>query len=178
MGSRISSLALSISPYLLFGAFIQFCRKSKDIDFSDELEITPLQRKALMVHLAYFITVPILIEVFPDAPGIDILVGPMPSPSNILHMLQCLAAENFFVTSTALGFILSQDSVPRWGLMPVFAQLAWNLKNHLSWWFLGKTFAPEGPFPFAVADMVIIWPIVYIYGGHFFSAKKRGGQKE
>ena len=170
MGSRFSSLALSTAPYVALGALALYVQSSKNMDWNDALETTTLQRTALWVHLSYFITVPILIEVFPDLPGMDILVGPtMPRPSNMRHMLQCLAAENFFVTSTALACLLANASAPRWTWMPVWAQLMWNLKNHVSWWFLGKVFCPEGPFLFAVADMCIIWPIVGIYGYNFFS---------
>jgi hypothetical protein len=169
---RLATLALAVAPYVGIGALIRYCQKNKDFSLNDELEISPLQRKALLVHFGYFLFVPILIEVFPDAPGLDILVGPAQTPSNVLHMVSCLAAENFFVTSAALGMILTQDSVPRWSLMTLAAQLAWNLKNHLSWYFLGNMLAPEGPLLFALADMVLIWPITAIYSHHFFTGKK------
>ena len=125
------ALALAALPYVGFGAFIQYCQKY--LDLSEHIDTTdPILRKALYVHFWYFISVPIMIEVFPDAvPGIDYLVGTMPPTytSNGFHMLQCLAAENFFVTSASLGFLLTQRSVPRWTFMTPFAQLAWNLKN-------------------------------------------------
>lgn len=172
MFSRLATLALATIPYIGVGALIRYCQKNKDCSLNDMLEISPLQRKALMVHFAYFLFCPILIEAFPDAPGLDILVGPTPAPSNTLLMLSCLAAENFFVTSTSLGMILAQDAVPRWSLMTPIAQLAWNLKNHVSWYFLAGTFAPEGPLLFALADIVIIWPITAIYAHNFFNGKK------
>ena len=169
--SRLAKLSLSLTPYLAMGALMHYCRKRKNLQ--DQLEVTPLLRKALMVHFVYFIGVPINIEVFPDIPGLDSLVGPFPtSTGNVFHMIQCLAAENFFVVSTALGFILMQKSVPRWTLMTPYAQIAWNLKNHIDWWFLAGTFSPEGPLPFALADMVLIWPIAAIYSHHFLTAKK------
>jgi len=89
-------------------------------------------------------------------------------------MLSCLAAENFFVTSAELDMIDMQDSIPRWYLMAPFAQLAWNLKNHLAWYFLflADMLAPQGPLSFALADMVIIWPVVAICRHHFFTSKK------
>ena len=116
-----------------------------------------------------------MIEVFPDLPIIDALVGPTDAsfPTiNVQFMLSCLAAENFFVTAAVLGMIDMQDSAPRWSLMAPFAQLAWNLKNHLAWYFLADGLAPQGPLPFALVDMVIIWPVIAIYGHHFFTAKK------
>mmetsp|Transcript_36838 Transcript_36838/g.89255 ORF Transcript_36838/g.89255 Transcript_36838/m.89255 type:complete len:208 (-) Transcript_36838:1047-1670(-) len=180
---RFATLALCSLPYAGMGALIYYCRRRRsknegrsgisvdDLnDLNDDIEITPLMRKALLVHFSYFLFCPILIEAFPDAPGLDILIGPSPpSPNNIMHMITCLAAENFFVTSTALGMILLQEDskVPRWALMTPFAQLAWNLKNHVSWFFMAKTFAPEGPLLFALADMSIIWPICGIYGYQF-----------
>ena len=87
-------------------------------------------------------------------------------------MMTCLASENFFVISTALGMVLrKKETVPRWAMMPPYAQLAWNLKNHFAWWFLAAT--PEGPLKFALADMVIIWPITAIYCNHFLNGKKK-----
>lgn len=175
MENRLQIGMLALLPYACIGAIIQYCHKNKDCSLGDQLEVTPLQRKSLLVHLAYFIGVPIMIEVFPDLSIIDALVGPTDTSfptTNVQFMLSCLAAENFFVTSTALGMIVMQDSVPRWSLMAPFAQLAWNLKNHLSWYFLADGLAPQGPLPFALADMVIIWPVVAIYGHHFFTAKK------
>ncbi|KAL3924529.1 MAG: hypothetical protein SGILL_000993 [Bacillariaceae sp.] len=171
---RPLALGLAIAPYLAMGSLIQYCRTRKSAwSLNDQLEITSLHRKALQVHFWYFLLVPILIEVFPDAPGLDVLVGPPPNPdNNMLHMITCLAAENFFVTSTALGMILMQESVPRWALLTLFSQLAWNLKNHLSWFFLGGRMAPEGPMPFAVIDMILIWPIVYVYARHFLYGPK------
>lgn len=170
---RLQTLSLLVIPYVALASIIRYCQKNNQrFGLNDELEITPLQRKALTVHFLYFVGVPIAIEAFPDAPGLDVLVGPEPSPSNVLFMVSCLAAENFFVTSTSLAMILlREDSVPRWALMTPFAQLLWNLKNHVSWFFLGSTFAPQGPLLFALLDMVIIWPIVAIYGHHFVTAK-------
>ena len=99
-------------------AFIQYCRKNLDLNAHIDTTATgPLLRKALYVHFWYFISVPIMIEAFPDAvPGIGYLVGTMPptDTSNGFHMLQCLAAENFIVTSASLRFRLTQCSVPRW----------------------------------------------------------------
>jgi hypothetical protein len=182
MGGRLSVLALSLLPYAGLGSLIQFCRKTKALDLNDTLEITPLMRKALLVHFWYFIAIPLNIEVFPDVPGIEILVGSMEkitngvATTNGFHMLQCLAAENFFVTSAALGFILMQSSVPRWTLMTPFAQLAWNLKNHLSWFFI--PIAPEGRMPFALADISLIWPITAVYLHFFFNANKIEKKRE
>mmetsp|Transcript_36839 Transcript_36839/g.89261 ORF Transcript_36839/g.89261 Transcript_36839/m.89261 type:complete len:197 (-) Transcript_36839:1046-1636(-) len=183
---RFATLALCSLPYAGMGALIYYCRRRKNrgsgtsLDLNDNIQITPLVRKALMVHFSYFLFCPILIEAFPDAPGLDILIGPSPpSPNNIMHMITCLAAENFFVTSTALGMILLQEDskVPRWALMTPFAQLAWNLKNHISWFFMAKTFAPEGPLLFALADMTIIWPICGIYGYHFLYGGTKADSK-
>ena len=176
MSERLSALGLALLGYVGFGAFIQYCRTTKAIDLmNDNIEITPLMRKALLVHFWYFIAIPINIEVFPDVPGFDYLVGTLPTinETNGFHMLQCLAAENFFVASTAIGFILFQPNsiVPRWTLMTPLAQLVWNLKNHLSWFFI--PFAPEGRMPFAVLDMALIWPITAVYLHFFFTAKKK-----
>lgn len=169
MGERLSAMALTAIPYVGMGALIQYCRKKKILD--EPMEITPLMRKALLVHFWYFIAIPINIEVFPDVPGFDFLVGTLPpATTNGFHMIQCLAAENFFVAASSLGFLLTQSSVPRWALMTPFAQLAWNLKNHLSWFFI--PLAPEGRMPFALVDMILIWPITAVYAYHFVSAKK------
>ena len=179
--NRFATLALCSLPYAVMGVFIYYCnRRSSNktsCNLKADIEITPLMRKALLVHFSYFLFCPILIEAFPDLPGLDVLVGPtqsQPATSNIMHMITCLAAENFFVTSTALGMILlattndeEQSKVPRWVLMTPLAQLAWNLKNHISWFFMADTFAPEGPLLFALADMSIIWPICGIYGYQF-----------
>lgn len=127
----------------------------------------------MLVHFGYFVVCPILIEAFPDAPGVAELIGSAPTePSNVVYMMTCLAAENFFVTSTSLGMMLTQKSVPRWAMMTPIAQLAWNLKNHISWFFLSGTFAPEGPLYFALMDMLVIWPITCVYGYNFFYGTK------
>ena len=172
MAGKLETLFLLMLPYAGIAGLVQYCNKNKDCSLNDQLVITPLQRKALLVHFWYFIGIPIQMEVFQDVPGIEFLVGHLPPPSNVHFMLSCLAAENFFVTSAALGMILLQDSVPRWALMVPFAQLAWNLKNHIAWFFLGNYFAPEGALPFALLDILIIWPIVAVYAHHFVSAKK------
>jgi hypothetical protein len=171
--ARLPSLALSLAPYAGLGALIQYSRTKLNLE--ENLKATPLLRMALWVHFLYFIGVPINLEVFPDVPGIDKLVGSVeyPATTNGLHMMTCLAAENFFVTSTALGFLLYADQFPRWTMMPVFAQLAWNLKNHLSWYFI--PLAPEGRMPFALVDMVLIWPITAIYGHFYFTAASNDG---
>lgn len=165
--SRITTLLLLSYPYLGIYQLYRWCRTR---NLNDKLPVTPLLRKALMVHLIYFIGVPVLMEAFQDAPGLDILVGPAPEPSNVHFMLSCLAAENFFVTSTALAMILTQDTVPRWAMFTPLAQIAWNLKNHVAWLFLGSHYAPEGPLLFALADIVLIWPITAIYAHHFITA--------
>ena len=172
-------MVLAIMPYVTFGAFIQYCKNTKAINWNDDIQITSLMRKALNVHFWYFIAVPIMIEVFPDAvPGLDFLVGTLPptTTTNGFHMIQCLAAENFFVTSAALGFLLTQDVVPRWTFMTPFAQLAWNLKNHLSWFFI--PLAPEGRMPFALVDIALIWPITAVYAYTFFSTNKVTKKKD
>lgn len=169
---RLATLALATAPYVAMGMLFRYIKKREDMSLSDELEVTPLQRKAMLVHFGYFIFVPIMIEAFPDTPGIDFLVGSLPNPTNVSFMTTCLAAENFFVTSTALGVLLSLKTLPRWSLMTPYAQLAWNLKNHVHWFFLGKKFAPEGPLLFALVDIVLIWPITAIYGQHFLTGKK------
>ena len=74
MESRLQIGMLALLPYACIGAIIQYCHKNKDCSLGDQLEVTPLQRKALLVHLAYFIGVPIMIEVFPDLHIIDALV--------------------------------------------------------------------------------------------------------
>eukprot|EP00578_Thalassiosira_sp_NH16_P007847 CAMPEP_0181122414 /NCGR_PEP_ID=MMETSP1071-20121207/25296_1 /TAXON_ID=35127 /ORGANISM="Thalassiosira sp., Strain NH16" /LENGTH=75 /DNA_ID=CAMNT_0023207373 /DNA_START=202 /DNA_END=429 /DNA_ORIENTATION=+ len=74
--------------------------------------------------------------------------------------------------------ILTQETVPRWALLTPFAQLAWNLKNHVAWYFLGNHFAPEGPLIFALLDMVLIWPITGIYAHHFVTARNVGPKKD
>ena len=155
MNERITTIALACLPYAGLGAFIKFCRIRKSIEWNDQIEMTPIMRKALTVHFWYFIAVPVMIEVFAtDIPGLDFLVGSLPPPTtNGFHMIQCLAAENFFVTSVALGFLLTQQVVPRWTLMTPFAQIAWNLKNHLSWYFI--PLAPEGRMPFAVSHVLL-----------------------
>ena len=116
MDSKLVLALAALLPYVGFGAFIQYCRKN--LDLNAHIDTTgPLLRKALYVHFWYFISVPIMIEAFPDAvPGIGYLVGTMPptDTSNGFHMLQCLAAENFIVTSASLRFRLTQCSVPRW----------------------------------------------------------------
>lgn len=172
MNERITTIALACLPYAGLGAFITFCRIRKSIEWNDQIEMTPIMRKALTVHFWYFIAVPVMIEAFAtDIPGLDFLVGSLPPPTtNGFHMIQCLAAENFFVTSVALGFLLTQQVVPRWTLMTPFAQIAWNLKNHLSWYFI--PLAPEGRMPFAVVDMFLIWPITAVYIHNFFNAKR------
>jgi len=170
--SRLATLALISVPYVGIGGLIRYCQKSEGISLEDELEITPLQRKALLVHFGYFVVCPILIEAFPDAPGVNELIGTTPSNTNVLYMMICLAAENFFVTSASLGMLLTQKSVPRWAMMTPIAQLAWNLKNHVAWFFMGGTFAPEGPLYFALLDMSIIWPITATYGYNFLYGKK------
>ena len=172
MAGRLQTFILLMFPYAGIAGLIQYCKKNKEYSMNDQLVITPLQRKALLVHFWYFIGIPIQMEIFQDLPGIEYLVGQPPPPSNAHFMLTCLAAENFFVTSTALGMILLQSSAPRWALMAPFAQLAWNLKNHIAWFFLGNHFAPEGALPFALLDILIIWPIVAVYAHHFVSAKK------
>ena len=161
---RFATLALCSLPYAGVGELLQSPQQQD------------LMRKALLVHFSYFLLLPILVEAFLDAFGLGVLIGPTPlqlATSNIMHMRTCLAAENFFVTSTALGMILltaahdKEPKVPRWTLMTPLAQLAWNLKNHISWFFMADTFAPEGPLLFAFADMAIIWPICGIYGYQF-----------
>ena len=181
MEGRFINIALAVMPYVGFGAFIQYCNQTKTINWDDDITITPLMRKALHVHFWYFITVPIMIEVFPDTiPGLNFLVGTLPPMStNGFHMIQCLAAENFFVTAASLGFLLrSQNNnyVPRWTFMTPFAQLAWNLKNHLSWFFI--PLAPEGRMPFALIDIVLIWPITTIYVRTFFSPAANQQKKD
>jgi len=172
--SRLATLALISIPYLGVGALIRYCQKKEGISLEDEMEFTPLTRKAMLVHFGYFVVCPILIEAFPDAPGVPQLIGTMPvGSSNVLFMMICLAAENFFVTSTSLGMLLlTKKSVPRWAMMTPIAQLAWNLKNHVAWFFLSGTFAPEGPLYFALVDMSVIWPITGIYAYNFLNGKK------
>ena len=177
MDGKLVTMALAALPYVGFGALILYCRMNTALNLNNQMEITPLMRKALHAHFWYFIACPIMIEVFLDAvPGLNYIVGTMPpATTNGRHFLQCLAAENFFVTSVSLGFILNQSSVPRWALMTPFAQLAWNLKNHLSWFFI--PLAPEGRMPFAFADMVLIWPITAVYVHTLFTTKKSSKKK-
>ena len=176
---RALALSLAVLPYVVFGAFL--VRSSRKSNFLDgPIEITPMLHKALLVHFWYFIGVPISIEVFPDLiPHSDYLIGTLvPSTSNGAHMISCLAAENFFVTATALGVILMQANnnnvgVKRWMFLAPLAQLTWNLKNHLSWFLI--PLAPEGRMPFAVLDMLLIWPITVIYLQHYFLKNEAGG---
>jgi len=176
MSTRLTTLLLLCVPYAGTYGIYHWCRRHRNLN--DEVEVTPLLRRGLAVHFLYFVGVPVLMEAFQDAPGIDFLVGPAPAPSNVLFMLSCLAAENFFVTSTALAMILLQETVPRWTLLTPIAQLAWNLKNHVAWYFLGNHFAPEGPLLFALLDMVLIWPITGIYAHHFVTARNVGHRKD
>jgi len=172
--SRLATLALISIPYLGIGALVRYCTKTDGISLDDEMEITPLQRKAMWIHFGYFVACPVLMEAFTDAPGISELVGSLPTESsNVFYMMTCLASENFFVTSTCLGMLLRQKkSVPRWAMMTPIAQLAWNLKNHVAWFFMSGIFAPEGPLYFALLDMSVIWPICGVYGYNFLYATK------
>ena len=177
--SRLATLALISVPYLAIGGLVRYCQKTDGIGLEDEMAITPLTRKAMLVHFGYFVALPISIEAFPDAPGVPELIGSLPTePSNVFYQMVCLAGENFFVISTALGMLLMKKSVPRWAMMTPIAQLAWNLKNHVAWFFMAGTFAPEGPLYFSLMDMAIIWPITAIYASNFLSGKKATSEKK
>ncbi|CAJ1967430.1 unnamed protein product [Cylindrotheca closterium] len=177
--SRLATLALISVPYVGIGALIRYYKKTDGISLDDEMEITPLQRKAMWVHLGYFAMVPIMIEAFQDLPGLDVVIGSRSTePSNISYMMICLASENFFVSCTCLGMLLTQTKVPRWAMMTPISQLAWNLKNHVAWYFMSGTFAPEGPLLFALLDMAVIWPITAVYGYNFLYADKKDLNKK
>ena len=106
-------------PYAGLGAIINYCNSSESNSLGGSVEVTPLLRNGLYAHLAYFIGIPIFMECFPDAPGVDYLVGALPANSNAVLQLTCLAGENFFVASAALIGVLSQTSVPRYAMLPI-----------------------------------------------------------
>eukprot|EP00977_Amphora_coffeiformis_P020538 scaffold8363_cov163-Amphora_coffeaeformis.AAC.3 len=122
------------------------------MDLREDVVLSPWQRRAMLIHFASG------------------------------HFHECvlhddamdMAAENFFVTSAALGFLLgswssslsslskkkdkkSPRQLSRVGrLMTPLAQLAWNLKNHVARGrFLGNKYVlpRQGPLPFAMLDI-------------------------
>mmetsp|Transcript_10304 Transcript_10304/g.15596 ORF Transcript_10304/g.15596 Transcript_10304/m.15596 type:complete len:197 (+) Transcript_10304:157-747(+) len=145
---------------------------------SEMVEMTPLAKKALLLHAGYFasciFSFEILIEDYPMN-----TTGSIPaSPDNLFWQMTCLSGELFFVTMCAYGLMASQDAVPRWTWLIPFAQTSYNLKNSLIWTLLYSIFSPVGkPIELMKLDAVLIAGLFVTYVYTFFTAGVSGYQR-
>jgi len=141
-------------PHAVVGYLIYVAGTSADSDRPLEVSIpiSGLLRFALTAHGLYFIILPfwfeLAVEKLPmgfEMPGLgeDTFFGKMPERSdNLFWMLTCLAGELFFVAAVLVLLMAWVTEVPRWTLIVVMAQCAYNMKNSLIWCFLGNVFSP------------------------------------
>lgn len=131
-------------------------------------------RAALIAHAAYFSMLPFLFEGGLDVAGVildkfGISPGNVPpEPDNLFWQMTNLCGELFFVTAVAYLLMARLASVPRWTLLVPLSQVAYNLKNHLGWLVLFRSFSPtRTPNLFMIADFLFIFPVALIYASAY-----------
>jgi len=164
-------------PFGTVAFFILFSQMNGgEYALNASVQITDLQRAALIVHGLYFIVLPFSFELmieklpFPGCPQ-KYRFGKVNKPDNLYWMMTCLSAELFFVGAVAFLLIASQTEVPRWALILPIAQCAYNMKNDLLWVGFGNTLSPiKERISIMLLDWLVIGTCLIIYIHHFFTA--------
>jgi hypothetical protein len=164
---RLACAATLLLPSAgVFGLYYVF-RNSLD----SMVEVTRPQRTALTLHALYFAACVLEFEVLIDQFPMTTTGSPPEKPDNLFWQMSCLSGEVFFVAATALGFMATQSSVPRWSLLVPFAQVFYNLRNSLIWCVLHQRFSPVGePIKLMYLDGVFILGVTAVYLHHYFTA--------
>lgn len=176
-GKAIIAASLLI-PFGTVAFFVWFCQSQGGAFALDaSVDVSNLQRIALIVHGVYFVCLPFSFELmveklpFPGCPE-EYRFGKIPErPDNLFWMMTCLSGELFFVGAVILLLMASQTVVPRWALILPIAQCAYNIKNDLLWVGFGNVFSPIGKrMSIMMLDWIVIGACMAVYIYHFFTA--------
>ena len=135
--------------------------------FGEMMEMTPLAKKALILHVGYFVGCALYFQTNPSIPA---------SPDSLSWQW----TDGVFVTLIAYMLMALQNVVPRWTWLIPLSQLNSNLSSSFILIFFSSVGKETGK-PIELIqklNTVLIAGLLITYGYTFFTASVVGGYKQ